>query len=382
MQRYRSVWSVLIAGLMAWSASNWTEAAETVMRSEFTLGGRWVSETYTYDHYVVNGESTPGVSSRLEQRYQELTAAYRFDFTPVREDPAISLDLRRFYAHPSMLRLHLAVQPEYAIDYHATNRDANYRSDTFTDHSARGAGADLEWYGWENTGFSAQIYSLKREETFTLTNSLDLRGAGESNELRRQYVIGVSHYLNNDLNVRLLYTFADEDAVSVRETDVDVQADLTLRAEYIVSPLVGLEGSLTYRQQDSHSVVSASYYDNFPSLNTYYDDETTVHAPGLALNLYLRPTTTWHLGGNIRFEQIDRAYEGDQTVTYDWQMLTLQTNFQHDFTRRLGLEIGYAYTRRHCEVDTRHPASADNLGTTFEADADAHGVSVALSGRF
>lgn len=384
---------VLIIGISAAHCSAETEMIRHEIRTEI----RWNSEDYIYDNYIINGEPEPGVSARLDREYLLVTSSYAFFFTPVTENEEIPITLRRFYDHPTTFRIYFSLQPEAESTYVHQNREINYRSSRFRDERSRSAGLDVEYYPWDNTGLLFQLRSTKNEEDVRTSNTLNNRGVGENNEIRRYYGFGISQYLFTHLNIKLMYTTFDFEYVGTektwaenspllftefgREADTDGQKIL-VSGQYILRKFLGIRGFYEFWDQNSHSNILSSFYDNFPGLDSYYDTDTTNQTLGASISLYFNNKTTFRIGGSIAWQENEVVYETDQIIEHDWNITTVETEISHYVNRHIGVRMGYEFAKRDGDVLIWHPETESDPRTEYFAESDFHAVYVGLTGRF
>ncbi len=377
--------------------SAFSQAEAEISRHEIFTEIRWNSVEYDYDNYITNGEPAPGVSGHRDTEYLLVTSSYSFFFTPVTEEEEIPIPLRRFYAHPTTIRVHLSMQPEAENTYIHQNQGIHYRSSTVRDTRSRSAGLDVEYYPWNDTGILFSLSSKKNEEEVRTSNTLADRGAGENNEIRRYYGLGISQYLFSHLNLRLTYTtfnfeyagikktWEENNPLLFRESGQEADTDgrkILLTGEYILRKFLGIQGFYEFWDQEGHSDVLSSYYDNFPGSEYFYDADTTNQTLGTSLSVYLRHTTMLRFAGSIARQENDLVYETDQIVEHDWDITTIETEISHYINRYIGLRAGYEFARREGDVVIRHPESENDPRTEYQVDSDVHEVYVGVTGRF
>jgi hypothetical protein len=211
--------------------SSLTDAEEASVFNELTIDHSWLSDEYSYDDYVVNGEPSPFVSGSFSNDYQQISGSYALFFIPIIEDETIPIALRRFYARPTTLYLDFSIQPDNEATRIQQNLEQNYRAVTIEERQARNASADFELYFRKNTGLLLHLRSAKEEGTSQFSNSLGTRGNGETDELQRYYGIGLLQYLFGDFRLSVLYTILDFERVNREKTWEEDKPRLVTRVE-------------------------------------------------------------------------------------------------------------------------------------------------------
>jgi hypothetical protein len=376
----------------------WVHAEDRAIRHEVTGGIRWISDEYTYDDYVVNGEAFPAIVGSFDQKFLILTSSYTFFFTPVIEEQDGPIALQRFYSHPGLFSVNFSYQPEKGTTYTYQDRASHYRSYRYRDERARSAGLNFEYYLWRNTGLSFQFSSIKNKQDVRTLNTLNDRGTGENNEIRRYYGVGVSHYFLKHSNIRLSYTGFDFDYLGTERTWTASKSSLftayfgdtattgrkvTLMGEYIFRKILGIQGFHEIWDQKAHSKMTSSYYGVSSGLISYYDDDATNYSFGTTLSVYIGKKTTFRVGGSYTLQKLERTYNTtDQVVEYDWNITTVEVGIFRYLNRYIGMQIGYEFARRDGDVLTWHPESETDLRTAYTAKAEFHALYVGLTGRF
>ncbi|GAK58448.1 hypothetical protein U27_05422 [Candidatus Vecturithrix granuli] len=351
----------------------------------------------TQDHYVVNDEAFPTALWLFESDVWRVMTSYSFFFKPLDASRVPHRALQHFYSHPTLLRVYIAVQPETETTYTFTHRDQNYRSQTLTDDRAREAGLEFEYYLWDNTGVIFLVNSVKNEEMTSFSTSLDLRGRGIENEIRRYYGIGVSHYWREQINLRAMFTWFDFEYAAVettwsttntlllteagREADTD-GCKLRMSGEYIWNNRIGVQAFYLYAHYNSHSNILSSFYENFPGFTSYYDDEMTSHVAGLQVSAYVGKRITAQIGGRFGVETFDQVYETDQVVSYNWDLRTLNTSVEYSLNQHWSVQLGYEYAIRDADAEIGHPESEPRSSTTSQIRSDTHTAFAAIIARF
>jgi hypothetical protein len=100
------------------------------------------------------------------------------------------------------------------------------------------------------------------------------------------------------------------------------------------------------------------------------------------VRLYVGEKTSVRLGGSFAAQTLERDYETDQIVEYEWDITTLETGISYYLTRHIGMHLGYEYHTRTGDVLIWHPDTESDPRTEYEAHADAHAVTVSIIGRF
>ena len=370
---------------------------EQTFHHEITTGIQWSQDDYTYDNYVVNQIPSPSVSGQLDQEYWVYTNSYSFFFHPLVSDEETPIVLQHFYTHPTTLRIHFSLQPEAETIYTHQNVENNYRSQTFKDVRSRSAGIDFEYYFLERTGILFQLSSKKDEEDVRTSTTLNYQGVGEHNEIRRQYGIGLSHYFQEHFNIRLNYTFFDDEFVGIEknwETDSPLLitengqesdaegSNFVLSGQYIIGKTFGIHCFYKYQQDKNHSNIISSYYDNFPGADYFYDDDTTSNTFGTSVSIYFNQKTTLQIEGSYLNQKRERDYEVDQVTDYDWDVFNLGTRIIHYLNPHLGIQVGYEFSKRDGDILIEHPEAEGNPQTTYCADSDVHAIYATITGRF
>ncbi|MBD3306183.1 hypothetical protein GF339_07325 [candidate division KSB3 bacterium] len=372
-------------------------ARATGIRHEISTSFQWTTDRYTYDTYVINGERLPEITGDLDQEYTLQTASYTFFFTPVPEDSATPIPLRQFYARPTSLRAFIAVQPEAETTSRFSNPENAYISSSSTDVRARMAGVDLNYYLRDTLGLVLHLSSHKYEEDERTSTTLGNRGAGENDEIQRYYGAGLSYYPWNHVNLRLMYTGAEFDYVGTHRTweegnaflfrgvDREITTDgytLTLTGRAILRTFIDIQWQYEFQDHEGHSDVLTSYSDTFPGTESSYDATRATHRVGTTVRLYVGEKTSVRLGGSFAAQTLERDYETDQIVEYEWDITTLETGISYYLTRHIGMHLGYEYHTRTGDVLIWHPDTESDPRTEYEAHADAHAVTVSIIGRF
>ena len=376
--------------------SSLTDAEEASIFNEFTIDHSWLSDEYSYDDYIINGEPSPLVSGSLSNDYQQICGSYSLFFTPIIEDETIPIDLRRFYARPTTLYLDFSIQPENEATRIQQNLEQNYRAVTIEDQRARNARADLEVYFRKNTGLLLHVRSAKEEDTSRFSNSLGSRGNGETDEIQRYYGIGLSQYLFGDLHLSFLYTILDFEYVRMGKTweedspglvtkvgqggDTEGK-ELSITGKYIVNKHIGIQAIYRYMNYDSHSNMM-SYYNNFPTGETFFDDDARNHTLGTSVELYWGKNTSFQLGGSLTRYTMRRVYETDQIIDYDWDIWGIHSSLLYYLNRHLGVWLGYQFLKRNAGIETWHPKTENDPRTTFQLESDLQTIQLGFVGRF
>lgn len=367
------------------------------IQHEISSGFRLTHYEYTQDEYVVNEEPFPTVIGEFEETFQEGAAAYTFFFQPLDAPRSESIALQRFYKHPTTLRLHFAVQPETETTYTFKNPAQAYRAQTLTDDRAREASLDLEYYVRENTGVILVLNSVKNEQTTHFSNTLNLRGRGEFNEIRRSYGIGLTQYWREHVRFKVLYSTFDAELAGVETTWTTENSLLTTEAgrerethgssvqisgEYIWHKRVGIQGWYRYAASDSHAVLLSSFYENFPGTSSYYDEDITTSTVGLLGSVYIDARTTFRLSSSLSSHTVGQRYQADQVVAYDWDTLTVNTSIEYVLNHHIGLQLGYEFSTREAEIEIGHPQSERATSTTSHIASATHTAFVSILARF
>ena len=367
------------------------------IQHELSAGFQFMQHEYTQDHYVVNAEALPSVTGQFEGEFWWETTVYTFFLKPLDSSQTNSIALQHFYSHPTTLRVSFAIQPETETTYTFENSDQAYQAQTLTDDRARKAGVELEYYFRENTGLLLLLNSLKNEEATHFSNTLNLRGRGEQNEIRRYYGLGVSQYWRKNWKFSVLYTAFDAELAAVenawttenpllsteagRESNTEGNT-LQFSGEYIWRKRLGIQGFYRYTNSDSHSTLLSSFYENFPGMNSYYDEETTAHTAGLLVSAYINDRTTFRIGGSLGTQTFDQTYETDQVVAYDWDVLTFKTSLEYFLNQHVSLQLGYEFSTREAAVAIGHPQSERTTATTSQIVSETHTAIVSILARF
>lgn len=367
------------------------------IRHEITGEIRFLGNDYTHDRYVVNDEAFPTASGQFESDMWRMVTSYSFFFTPLDVSRTHHKALQRFYRHPTLLRVYVAVQPETETAYTFTHLAQNYRSQTLTDDRAREAGLEFEYYLWDDTGVILLVNSVKNEEMTSFSTSLDLRGRGTENEIRRYYGIGLSHYWRKHVNLKAVFTWFDFEYAAVETTwstantllltETGREADtegckLRLSGEYIWNNYIGVQAFYLYTHYDSHSNTLSSFYENFPGLTSYYDDEMTSHSVGLRASAYVGKRTTVQIGGSVGIETFDQVHKTNQVASYNWDIWTLNTSVEYSLNQHWSVQLGYEYAIRDADVEIGHPESESRSSTTSQIRSDTHTAFAAIIARF
>lgn len=374
-------------------------AEENPIRHEVTGEIRWISDEYLYDNYIANGIPSPA-SGGYDKEYLQGTISYSFFFAPVAEDQNTPLSLRHFYAHPTTLTVNFSYHPERETTESFSNPERNFHVDTFTEEKARSAGLDIGYYIYRNTGLLFHLSSTKEKEnvrTSKIADTLQFRGTGENEKIRRSYGFGVSQYMFDHLNLRLTYTaFEFEGIDNSKEwpedspllfTDYFLDTDTTgkkimVGGEYIVRKFLGIQGFYEFLDQETHSKMLSLYYGNFPDLDYSYDDDISHHTIGISLSFYVDKKTTVWFGGRYTAQKLEQTYEQDQIIEYNGDITTFETGILHYLNRHIGVRFGYTFATGDRDVLIWHPESEGNPRTTYDTETNLQAVYVGITGRF
>jgi hypothetical protein len=370
-------------------------AEEDTTRHEITGGIKWLSDEYTYDHYITNGEFHPTKSEEGEKQYWLGTSSYSFFFSPVPDKQETPIALRRFYAHPTTVTINFSIQES---TYRHRDLTLNQFHETTKDEKSRSAGLDFEYYITRNTGLVFHLRSTENEQDVrTVWTPLNSQAIGENDEIQRYYGLGISQFIFDSLNLSVSYTLLDFDYVGserswsednpllftddFRDTETTGKR-IVLEGEYVYRKFLGVRGSYEFCDQKAHSKTQSWYYENFPGIEISYDDDLERHTLGTLLSLYLGERTTFRIGGSYGKQQLEQVYKRDHITEYDGDILTVETNILHYLNRHIGLQIGYEFTTRDGDVLVWHPKSENDPRTTYEFEADLHAVYAGIVGRF
>lgn len=356
-----------------------------------------MSDHYTYSDYVINDDPYPLISGSYDKTYWLHTSSYTFFSRSVSEQPEVPMVLRPFYTRASSVGLVFSWQPEHESTDIFENAANSYRSETLKDERMRSAGIHIEYMLRRHTGLLLALRSSKEEKFLKSSNSLDSLASGETNEIRRYYSLGFSRYLRDNLKCTARYTFFDGEYIGLerrwtegssllfsdygREAESDGHR-IQATGEYIINNRFGLYAFYEALNKDSHSHSLSSYYDNFPGPDSYFDDEALSQEFGMALRFYANLNTTLELEGRYLYQTLDRTYNTDQGVEYEWNIGTAAFEALHYVTPHVGMRVGYAYTRRDIAVLIWHPETEGNPQSTWNGDADVHAFYIGLHGRF
>lgn len=393
--RHLSLLLLCLSGLLA---LNFPVQAQGIQH-EISTGFRFIQNEYTRDQYVVNTEAFPSVTGRFESESWWGDVSYTFFLEPLDsaqlDDSPIAL--QKFYRRPSTLHVYGAIQPETETSYIFENPIQSYRAQTLIDDHARKAGLELEYYFRHNTGLIVFLNSVKNEEVTHFSNSLNLRGQGEHNEIRRYYGIGLSHYWRKDVNVRIRYITFDAESVAIEHTwttensllvneagqENDTEGHIfQVSGQYIWHKRMGIQGMYQYSNSDSYSTLLSSFYENFPGMHSSYDEEMTAHAVEFLVSAYVNERTTFRLGGSRSNLSFNQNYATDQIVRNDWELLTLNAAMEYFVSRHIGLQVGYEFSAGETEVEIKHLQSEPLSSTTSQISSETHTVFVSMLVRF
>ncbi len=386
---------LIVAAFLIFSQAVFAE--EMSIQYEISSDLSWISDSSIYDDYVVNGEPLPAVSGSVDNDYQRISGSFSFFFTPIPENELLPIALQRFYTRSSTLHLSISGQPENEATRIYENLNMKYRAVTHEDRDSRSAGADIEWYLFNNSGLQLSVDSAKDEKTVATSSTLNSQSSGTSDEIRRYYGIGLSQYFFEHFRVNLLYRIFDFEYLSLekswevdsplltaesrREADTEGK-EITMSGLYILNNRFGFQGVYQYQRYDSHSNTASWYYENFPAGDSYFDDDATKHTVGASIEWYLGRSTTLHLGGSLGKFEVQRTYETDQVVDYVWDIWSIQAGIAYYINRHIGLEMHYDFSKRDGDVETWHPDTPDDPRTTFQADTDVQMIQVEIMARF
>lgn len=384
---------VLLVGIPCISC----HAAEKITQHEITTEIRWISDEYTYGDYIVNGESFPTVSGHIKSDYYHVTSSYSFFFTPIPEDELSPIALERFYSHPSNLRIYFSLQPEEETTHTFQNPENNFSSSTFTNKRSRSAGLDVEYYLRKDTGLLLYLSSTKNEEDVRTSDVLGNHGIGENDEIQRYYGFGLSQYVFEDLNIKLMYTTFDFEYITTEKTwgednpilsiesgrEADTEGwKISFMTEYMLKKFWGISGIYEFWEQKSHSNLFSPYYNNLSDSDLFYDDDTTNHTLGTSVTLYFTQKTTCHIGGRLAWQKQERVYETDQIIEYDGDSMAIEAGIAHYINRHIAVQMGYEFTKRNGDVLIWHPETETDPRTEYQAQTDFHAFHIGITGRF
>ena len=387
-------WGVLTIGSLA---LRHVDAAEAV-RYEFAAQARFSSTESTQDHYVINGDASPGIHSRTDADYHDMRGEFSFFFAPIPEQPAAPFALRRFYAHPSALHFSFGIEPEHTVSYEFENPTISYSSLSNDHDQSRQAGFDGVFYLLKNTGLIMRINSIKDESASSdISPFAETQSRSESDEIRRNYGIGMSRYLAENVAITGMYSRLDYEFVSMEKswkdnpllfTEVGREADtngqtVTLEGEYIWRKRLGVRMTYEYISAESDSVVLTSHFDNFPGGESSFSDETAQHSLYPEFSLFAGGTLAVKVGGRFSWVDITRAYESAANhVDYLWNWRGVSAAVSYDITRHLGCGLEYAYAKRGGDVTMTNREKGKTYRSTFDIESQEQQVSIEITGRF
>lgn len=363
-------------------------------RYEIAVETRMVSEEHTQDDYVVAGVAAPGVHARREREYHDLGGYFSFFFTPILDDPAVPIALRRFYARSSSVHFSGIIEPEHSTDYAFVNPAINYRTSSEDDEQFRQAGVDGVFYLANHTGLRLHAASAKDEQvSFETSPTVETQSRNDTNEIRRDYGIGVTHYLSDNLALTLDYAYHDGELRSLektwqdnplvfsetgRITDTNGHA-VSLGGEYVWQRRLGVQLAYEYFSYERDSDVQIVHLENFGGENLTFGDEGTQQTITPIARLYLGKRFMAQCGGSMTWTTLTRTYDNATDVEYTWNWWQAQGGVSYYFTRHLGVQANYQYRWRDGEVNMR---SEGKSRSTFQVESDVQEIQVGVTGRF
>lgn len=373
-----------------------SQAAEDVdaTRYEIAVETRMVSEEHVQDDYVVSGEASPGVHARRERDYHDLSGHFSFFFTPILDDPAMPIALRRFYARVSALHVSGIIEPEHSTDYAFVNPAINYRTSSEDDEQFRQAGVDGLFYLTDQTGLRLHALSAKDEQvSFETSPAVETQSRNDTNEIRRDYGVGVRHYLSDNLALTIDYAYHDGELRSLEKTWQDNPlifsetrriTDTTghafsLSGEYVWQQRLGVQLAYEYFSYDSDSDVQIVHLENFGGENLTFGDDGTQQAITPIARLYLGERFMVQCGGGMTWTTLTRTYDNATDVEYTWNWWQAHGGVSYYFTRHLGVQANYQYRWRDGEVKMRSDGKSRSI---FQVESDVQEIQVGVTGRF
>lgn len=384
----------LLAGLMFPALA----AAQDGLRYEFAAQTRFSSLESTQNHYVINGNASPGIYSRTETDYHDLRGEFSFFFAPIPDTPAAPAALRRFYAHPSALHFSFGIEPEHTVSYEVQNPTISYRRLSRDHDQARQAAFEGEFYLTKRTGLLVRIGSLKDEsQSSDYSPSVGTQSQSESNEIRRNYGVGATRYVAENFAVTGIYSRLDYEFASVekswkdnpllftevgRDTDTDGQK-FALGGEYIWQSRLGVRLTYEYASTESDSTVLTSYFDNFPAGSSSFQDDMTQHGVFPAVSLFAGERLIMTVGGRFSWIDMTRAYDSAAShIDYAWGWRGASAAVSYDITRHLGCWLEYAYAKRDGDVTFTNQENGVTYRSIFDVESEEQQVSLGIIGRF
>lgn len=384
----------LLAGLMFPALA----AAQDGLRYEFAAQTRFSSLESTQNHYVINGNASPGIYSRTEADYYDLRGEFSFFFAPIPDTPAAPVALRRFYAHPSALHFSFGIEPEHTVSYRFKNPTISYHRSSNNHDQARQSAFEGEFYLTKRTGLLVRIGSLKDEsQSSDYSPSVGTQSQSESNEIRRNYSVGATRYVAENFAVTGVYSRLDYEFASVekswkdnpllftevgRDTDTDGQK-FALGGEYIWQSRLGVRLTYEYASTESDSTILTSYFDNFPAGSSSFQDDMTQHGVFPAVSLFAGERLTLTVGGRFLWIEMTRAYASAANHSdYNWGWRGASAAVSYDLTRHLGCSLEYASAKRDGDVTFTNQENGVTYRSIFDVESEEQQVSLGIIGRF
>jgi hypothetical protein len=377
-------------------------ASERSFRHEIRGGLGWSQEVSNYLNYVSRAEENPAKSESSERSPQSITGTYTFFFSSITPQADLPIALWHFYQRSGKASLSFTLQPESKICNIHDDPALGYHRHTDIHEQHRNAHLHLEHYVLPQTGFSLDFDVLRTDDascTQTRAGSIRTHRTGDNESLRQKYGVGVSHYLAENLNLRIGYALMDGEYRSrergwIEETPTLVtryydDGELTgnhfsLQGEGIFhNNFLGVQGR--YDFQSYH--VEADYLPVLPDEELVVepmlsDDDLAHHSFGVELSLYVGHQTTVRIDNTWAIETIQRTYkEFDQKIDYERQYIALHAGVEHYINSAFGILIGYNYLRRGGDVRIGDRHEAPSLAT-YDTRLRRHAVTIGVIGRF
>lgn len=388
------VWMLLLSGWLIVGGERLAAEEVDAIRYEAAIETHVVSEEHTQENYMVVGVASSDIQAKRERDYYDVCGEFSFFFTPVVDDPAIPISLRRFYAHSSTLHFSGTIEPEHTTSYVFVNPDINYRTSSDDDEQSRQAEVDGVFYLFPNTGVRLRAASAKDEQvSFETSPSVDVQSRNEINEIRRGYGLGVAQYLSDNLALTVDYTYRDDELRSLEKSWQDnplmfsevarttntTGHSFSLAGEYVWQTRLGLQFAYEYFSYESDSDVQIVHLQNFAGENSTFGDDGAQHTIMPTVRLYFGEKLMIQAGGGITWTTITRTYDNATDVEYEWHWWQAHGGVSYYFTRHFGVQAGYEYRARDGEVNMRNDGATRS---SFDVDSDIQEIQLGVTGRF
>lgn len=390
---------LLVFGLCFQALAGAIWAEEQSIRHEIRVNLGWFREDSRYDQYTSFGEANPLKSESFEKTPYALTGTYTVFVSPLVPDSDLPSGLWEFYQRPSKASLAVMLQPEARITNVHDDPALGYHRRTTTDERLRSLTAFGEYFFLPHTSLSinlAEFHNHESSETQTDTTALLSRRTGRNEGLRRQYGLGMSHYLNEHLRFRVRYEHLTGDYRS-RDRDRNDKNPLLDTRHYTDSELTGhhlsVEGlsvlnaflGLHVRYDFQNYDLDADYAPVFPTKvgqQILYEDTLAQQAISLQLNLYLEQKTMFWWRGTYADEQIQRTYTAfSDTIDFARQQIQFHAGIEYNLNRMFSLQGGYGYLRQSGDVRINDGYEPKSMAA-YDTQQERHSLSMGVIGRF